>query len=338
MFKIKTFFNRFKILKVDGYKSIFDFKTGYFLSKNKSNYSKYGPETLEVEIAKGNCLHQCKFCYRYNHEETSKNMSIEDFKLLISKMPPTLTQISLGITGIQSNPDTEAIIDYCNSLHIKPNITLTGIDLTPELAKRLVPKLGGIGISIYQDKINLAFNTLYKIKQLGHKQVGFQIIVSKETLDFTYYIIDRFLNENIKPDYLVLITPKPVKGSNFTLLDKDEYRNLIKHCIKNKITIGLDQCSKPRLKHVMSDKMINDIESCECSFFTAFIDVHGNYWHCGFSEISNKKIHESFNVFKIDKFDDIWNSESLINLRKNIEDNKVNDCRLCPLFDSINSY
>ena len=222
MFKSKIYFNRFRVLKADGYKSVFDFKTGYFLSKNKHNYSKYGPETLEIEIAKGNCPHKCKFCYRYNSESVIKNMSLVDFKKIIEKMPPTLTQISLGITGISSNPNTENIIDYCNSLHIKPNITLTGIDLTDLNAPQLVPKLGGIGISVYKDKVDLAFETLKRIKKLGHKQTGFQIIVSKETLKFTYDVINRFLQDDIKPDHVVLITPKPVKGSTFTLLDKNE--------------------------------------------------------------------------------------------------------------------
>lgn len=338
--KIRTYFNRIRVIKTKEYKSVFDFKTGYFLSFNKNNYSPFGPETLEIEIAKGNCPHKCKFCYRYNQNEESKNMSLTEFKTLIDKMPPTLTQISLGVTGIQTNPDIESIIDYCISKRIKPNITITGIDLTDDFAKKIVPKLGGIGISVYENKEELAFRTLEIIKKYGHKQVGFQIIISKETLDFTYRVINRFLasGTKIKPDHLVLITPKSVSGSSFTLLNKDEYRNLLEYCLHNKINIGMDQCSKPRLKKVVSESLINNIDSCECSFFTAFIDVHGNYWHCGFSEISNKEIHDKMNVFQVEKFEDIWESDTLKKLRKNIEDNIKDGCRLCPLFQSINEY
>jgi len=336
----KTYFNRFRVFRTEGYKSVFDFKTGYFLSKNKKNYSPFGPETLEVEITKGNCPHKCKFCYRYNQDKEFKNMSLTEFKTLVNKMPPTITQISLGITGIQTNPDTESIVDFCISKRIKPNITITGIDLTDDFAKRIVPKLGGIGISVYKDKEELAFNTLNRIKKYGHKQVGFQIIVAKETLEFVYKVINRFLasGTKIKPDHLVLITPKPVSGSTFTLLDKDEYRNLLKYCLHNKINVGMDQCSKPRLKKVVSENLVNNIDSCECSFFTAFIDVYGNYWHCGFSEIAHKDIHDKMNVFEVEKFEDIWESNSLKKLRKDIEDNIVNGCRLCPLFPSINKY
>lgn len=338
--KIRTYFNRIRVLKTKDYKSVFDFKTGYFLSFNKKKYSPLGPETLEVEIAKGNCPHRCKFCYRYNQNEESKNMSLTEFKTLIDKIPPTLTQISLGVTGIQTNPDTESIIDYCISKRIKPNITITGIDLTDEFAQRVVPKLGGIGISVYENKVELAFQTLERIKRYGHKQVGFQMIVAKETLEFTYQVINRFLasGTKIKPDHLVLITPKPVKGSEFTLLDKDEYRNLLKYCLHNKINVGLDQCSKPRLIKVISDRLINNIDSCECSFFTAFIDVYGNYWHCGFSEISDKKIHDKMNVFEVKKFEEIWESETLQKLRNDITSKEDDECRLCPLFDSINHY
>lgn len=336
--KIKILFNRFKILKSSVYRSVFDFKTGYFLSKSKYDYAPLGPETMEVEVCKGNCPHKCKFCYRNNDEKESKNMTIEEFKTLVSKFPETVTQISLGITGIQSNPDIIKIIDYCNIKHIKPNITLTGIDLTEDFAKIVAPKLGGIGISVYKSKEKLAYNTFRRLKRNGAKQVGYQIIVAKETLDHTYKVINDMLKDkSIKADHLVLITPKPVEGSKFTLLDKDQYRELLKYCLKNKIDVGLDQCSKPRLKEVVSDKIINNIDSCECSFYTGFVDVNGNYWHCGFSEISENKIHEELNIFKCEDFvKDIWNSKSLMTLRDNIRSKTKDGCRLCPLFDEIN--
>jgi sulfatase maturation enzyme AslB (radical SAM superfamily) len=95
-----------KILKSKDYNFVFDKETGFFMRWGKSYFddpqmSSHGPEILDLEISSGKCMGNCEFCYKENGKDiNSHNMSFDEFKIILDKMPPTLTQIAFGICDI----------------------------------------------------------------------------------------------------------------------------------------------------------------------------------------------------------------------------------------------
>jgi hypothetical protein len=93
-----------KALASKHYNYVFDKKTGFFArwgqtKEEDPDFSPFGPEILDLEIDSGECLGNCKFCYKSNGSGVpSKHMSLEDFKTLLDKMPKTLkTKINIEL-------------------------------------------------------------------------------------------------------------------------------------------------------------------------------------------------------------------------------------------------
>ncbi len=95
----------------NSYKYYFNKVTGMFVRWGKTanddpSYSPLGPELLDIEISSGKCLANCQFCYKCNGSNKSlQNMTFEEFKTILDKIPNILTQIAFGITDIYANPD-----------------------------------------------------------------------------------------------------------------------------------------------------------------------------------------------------------------------------------------
>jgi len=97
--------SKLKILQSENYNYQFDKKNGMFMRwgkciKDDPDFSPFGPEIADIEISticsgvKG--VGVCKFCYKSNTPKGSY-MSLDTFKRLFAKFPPTLTQIAAGI-------------------------------------------------------------------------------------------------------------------------------------------------------------------------------------------------------------------------------------------------
>ena len=96
----------------------FDRKTGFFRRWGNTldddpSYSPVGPEIADIEISTScNGVGKvCDFCYKKNNPNGTY-MTLETFKVLFSKLPPTITQIAFGIGDIDSNPDMWKIFDF----------------------------------------------------------------------------------------------------------------------------------------------------------------------------------------------------------------------------------
>ena len=133
---VKTFIS-------DDYNYKFNMDTGYFERWGKTEdddpqYSPYGPEILDIEIASGGCKGGCSFCYKGN----TPNLPIEymDFdaykKLFKIINVPTLTQIAFGITDIDANPYFWDIVEFTANHDLIPNYTTNGIGITKDIAER----------------------------------------------------------------------------------------------------------------------------------------------------------------------------------------------------------
>jgi len=336
----------------EDYNFVFDKITGDFKRFGKTieddpEYSPIGPEILDIEISVNGCPNKCRFCYKSNTNQPATNMTFDTFKKIIDSFPKTLTQIAFGITGIKTNPDFIKMMEYSREIGIVPNFTLSGIDLDDDMALKVSKLVGALAVSAYQTDKNVCYNTVKKFTDLGITQTNIHLLVSKESIDFVYEVLNDRLNDPRlqKMSSIVFLGVKP-KGrakDTFHSLPSEEYRKLIEFCFKNKISCGFDSCSAPKfesaVKSMNLDKdhkkaLIQCSDSCESSLLSSYINTAGEYWHCSFSE--NEPNMGCINVLNYDNFMDVWYSDPVLKFRKNSIASMKDGCRYCHVFPSIN--
>jgi hypothetical protein len=91
---------KYRICKSSDYNFIFNKQTGFFArwgkNKNDDPICAPSPEILDLEISTGECLGNCKFCYKCNGSgEPTENMSLETFDKIIDKFPHAISEYIL---------------------------------------------------------------------------------------------------------------------------------------------------------------------------------------------------------------------------------------------------
>ena len=343
-------------LKKDSYGK----KAGFFQRWGKTieedpPFSPIGPEILDIEISVNGCPPigdggNCKFCYKGNTSKTPTNMSFETFKRLINLFPKTLTQVAFGITGIQTNPEFLSMMKYCREIGIIPNFTLSGADLTDEIAKEIGSGLSGaLAVSAYAADKNLCYDTVKKFTDLGMNQVNIHIMVSKETLPFVYEVLDDRLYDprlsKLNAVVFLGVKPKGRAKGKFHSISKDEYKELIEYSFDEGISVGFDSCSAYKFECAINEMDLTDLEkksligsseSCESSLISSYLNVKGEYWHCSFTEDEKNQTYVNVLTAK-DFLKDVWYSPTVLKFREQSMSSMINGCRRCIVFPEINA-
>lgn len=343
--KIVNIGNNIKILYSPKYNYYFNRKTGKFIRfgetmKRDAVYSPFGPEIADIEISKNGCPNNCEFCYKDNTNEPATNMSLEIFKTILDKFPPTLTQVALGITGVQTNPDFIPIMEYCRSVDVVPNFTMSGIDLTDELADALSRQAGAVAVSVYSQGKDVAYDAVNALaNRHEHSQVNLHFLLAAETEDFAYEVFDDLLADKrlLKANAIVFLGLKQKgRATGYHVLDRDKYKKLVEYCIAKKIKFGFDSCSAQkfeyavqtmtRMKTTQKENMLLNSEPCESGLFSAYVNVHGVFYPCSFCEgLENVP---KINVLEYDNFMEVWNHPEVEKWRANLLSNN----RSCPVY------
>lgn len=363
-----------KIVKSESYNYFFSKTDGFFIrfGKNKDEdpeYSPFGPEILDIEvsticngIASPNTIKEdyvfedgkkvkkitvikgvespCKFCYKSN-TKNGKNMSLESFKKIIDKMPRTLNQIAFGADSKgTSNPWLFDMMDYALSKGIKPNITLA--DVSDDIAKKLAARCGAVAISRYANK-DICYNSVKKLTDLGMTQINIHQMICVENFEQTKETLNDILKDPrlAKLNAIVFLSLKPKgRGEKFHKLSQEQFSELVKFALDNKINCGFDSCGCN--KFIESVKDHKDFENfktvcepCESfGLFSSYVSVDSEYFPCSFTP-GEGNWKQGINVENCEDFiKDIWNHPKLVEDRKkSINCVDKNGCRKCLLFD-----
>ena len=210
---------------------IFDKVTGFSATWGATkaedpDWCPYGPLIADIEITtqcKGPGGNLCEFCYKANNPN-GINMSFDHFKEIFDRIPNTLQQIAFGVDAqCESNPDTFAMMAYCRSNGVIPNVTVA--DITDETADRLAELCGAVAVSRYADK-NLCYNTVKKLTDRGMDQVNIHCMISEETYDNALDTLIDIQNDPRlgKLNAIVFLSlKKKGRGKGHTSLSMDRY-------------------------------------------------------------------------------------------------------------------
>ena len=302
--------------------------------------SPVGPEIADIEIVTGNCSGGCPWCYKSNPKTPDRVMTALTFDRILRKMPQSLTQVALGITDLDANPDLIEIMDICRFWEIVPNLTTSAMGnlaLLDDVAKRA----GAIAVSIYPHNIEQAYDVIcYLTEFYPELQVNAHLLYHNGNP----YFVETIINDCSEDprlsslNALVLLGLKPKgRGSNMKPLGSEEFADLIDQAMEKGVSIGMDSCSTPKFLSWMEnhpDKsrgMEMFVEPCESSLFSIYINVDGTVFPCSFTE--GCEGYEGVDMLDAESFmRDVWYSEELTEFRGKLMENG----RECPEYPEIN--
>ena len=337
---MKIFENKqYKICRSENYNFLFIKETGFFArcgkkKKDDPQFSPFGPEILDLEISTGKCNGRCKFCYKGNGEdENTHHLSLDEFETIFDKMPKVLTQIAFGICDIDSNPDFFSMMQYARDNGVIPNYTCNGLKITKKIAKKTAKLCGAVAVSlVHKEK---TYNAIKKFTDEGMTQVNCHYMLSEETYDRAFKIIDDITTDPRLKKFNAIVflqyKHKNPKSNYHSVLDVEKYTKLINYCNEKKINYGFDSCSAPifieSLRGSPNRRGIEEsVEPCESGLFSSYINCYGKFVYCSFAEGIEKEI-DVLDCY--DFLEDVWNSDQVIEWRKNLIENKRN----CPIYD-----
>lgn len=263
----------------------------------------------------------CKFCYKSNTPK-GEYIPFEKAKLVIDKLPDSITQIAFGTDAtLQSNPDWERIFRYAREKGIIPNVTVANLD--DETAKKVASICGAAAVSFYDNK-DVCYGTVKKLSDAGLKQVNIHRMISEETFEGTLDLIaDAKKDERLSGlNAIVFLSLKQKgRGRGFHRLSQEKFSLLVNACIENDISFGFDSCSATKfMRHIQGtphEGLKTFVEPCESfGIMSMYINVHGEYFPCSFSE-GCPGWEKGFDILSCNDFvEDIWNSPKLAYYRE----------------------
>jgi len=331
-----------KQFRSESYNYNFDMDTGVFARWGKKwiddpQFSPFGPEIFDIELS-SICHRSCSWCYKSN-TSTGKNMSLETFKILFSKLPRALVQIAFGLgslthNGELVNPDLWKIMEYCRRHEVIPNITINGDNMTPEIAHKLVSLCGAVAVSLYD--YNQCCDTVKMLTDLGLTQCNIHVLLCQENYD---KCIDIMKAQEHDPRLskmgaiVFLMLKQKGRGINSIPIGDWNYQQIINYAMDNNIRVGFDSCGANKFLEAIKDRPDYEqmkilVEPCESTCFSYYIDVNGIGHPCSFAEGCCD--YKGINVLEAKDFiKDVWNHEETLRFRKKCLEN----CRKCILYD-----
>lgn len=305
------------------------------------DWCPYGPLIADIEITtmcKGPGGKLCSFCYKSNTPNNGDNMSFETFKKVFDKLPDTLQQIAFGVDAqCEMNHDTFGIMAYCRVNGVIPNVTVA--DISDTTADRLVELCGAVAVSRYEDK-DICYDSIKKLTDRGLKQVNMHLMISQETFDMAMETIEDIKNDPRLSglNAIVFLSLKQKgRGTKFHKLTDQNFKRIVDTCFLKEISFGFDSCSAVKfLKSVEGRPNYEELymvsEPCESARFSAYINVHGDYYPCSFCEGQGYEWERGISVVDCDDFMDIWKCDSNKIFRMNSLDT-IKSGKSCSEFD-----
>lgn len=283
------------------YNCFFSKKTGLNIRFGKEvdddpSWCPLGPEILDAEISINGCPKvgdaSCKFCYKNNTDKPATNMSLADFKKVIGKFPRNLSQIALGITGVQTNPDFVEMLRWLREdMGIVPNYTLSGADLNDEIFEATLKYCGRVAVSVYETDKNLCYNTIKRFNERSKDFCNMHIILSDSNLPFVEEVLGDIESGKVPGlRNIVFLRCKPVgRASKLPCtLSMETLDKVITRCEKIGIGFGFDSCSCGLVSEYYKSRGQNDLvkymEPCEGFKLSFYVNALGEGCLCSFCE------------------------------------------------------
>jgi len=300
------------------------------------------PELADISIS-NHCSKQCNFCYR-NSKPDGSFISLSNYKFILDNLSDKkwgkVFQVAIGGGEPTEHPDLIEILKITRQRGIIPNYTTNGEIVSMEILDATKKFCGAVAISIN----NFTITKQEIIKKFINKKIKTNIhfILSKKSINNAVKILNGDFDEYLKGvNSVIFLTYKPFgRAIKENMLEKGvSFNNFIKLIDKpkTKLRFGFDACFVPTLMKYTSVNT-DFIDSCECGFFSVYIDENLNVKPCSFTNNDDFTINLKNKTFK-----DIWQNYYEKYRQINTKTNKCSSCNannicrgICPYFYQIN--
>ncbi len=333
-----------KIIAAPDFHFVFNKDTGFRALWGRTQdddpqWSPYGPELADIEISRDGCPgfgspaapKLCRYCYKENTARPAHNMTLEQFKHVLDLLGPQLTQVAFGITGVKTNPDFIAMMEYCREKGVIPNFTLTGADLDDDFTTKIAPLVGACAVSFHGDT-ELCFSTIERLHRAGVKQINIHA-VTVDSLILTDLMFDIYMRRRQSPDFqlnaVVLLSLKPKgRAKHLKCISQEELAYIVRMAQDFDINVGFDSCSAHKAFEMYPPEMHHMIEPCESGLFSIYVDADCVVHPCSFAEGTCTDVPIDLNVIQVTNFlEEVWNAPTIKVWRENL----LEGDRRCPL-------
>lgn len=338
---------KIKILKSENYNFLFNKSDGFFARWGKTQeddgeFELGLPEIADIEIAEI-CegvpgIGPCAFCYKSNTGNKGDNMSFETFKKIFQKLPPTITQIAFGCGTLRRHPEMWDIFQYAKDNGVTPNLTING-DVDDHEFDNIAKLCGACAVSIY-DK-NLSYDAIKKLTDRGMKQVNIHFMISQETYDRAFEIMNDIKSDprlaKLKALVFLSLKTKGRSKNRFHQLTQEQFTNLTNYALENEVPMGFDSCSAQKFMkavkgHKNEETFLQSAEPCESTLYSSYIDVKGDFYPCSFAP-KTEGWETGISVLECNNFlEDVWYNERTRNFSEGVI--KCRNCKQsCSIFE-----
>ena len=278
------------------------------------------PELIDVGIM-GNCAHAslCPVgCYQGGTKNQKDNMSLEDYKDILSQSKGKLFQIALGGHGDPNKHENfEEILRATREANIVPNYTTSGFGLTEYEVEWTKKYCGAVAVSWYRH--NHTLDAIYKFLAAGCK-TNIHFVLSNKTIDeaieiLKFHSVERksyaFKFNNINA--IIFLTHKNVgcgEASNNLKVDDLRLKEFCELISKPNIPfkVGFDSCFIPALVN-FADINFDSVDTCEGARYSCYISSDMTMIPCSFDQsfkhgisLRNSSIQQAWDSEKFDEF------------------------------------
>lgn len=276
------------------------------------------PELLDIGIMghckhgrSGLCLASGVQCYQKGSVHDAANMSLRDFKRILSECQNNTYQIALGGCGDpDQHEEFEEILKTCAKADIVPNFTTSGIGMTRNIARICKKYCGAVAVSWYRHDYTL--NAISMLLEAGVK-TNIHYVLMKDTVKEAMDLLEnnRF-PEGINA--VVFLLHKPVGLGSYDQIIEKNHPDMKKflECIdegKFSFKIGFDSCTVPALIGRRTTNM-HFIDTCEGGRWSAYISSDMKMMPCSFDnqeqrwsvDLRNTTLQEAWHSKEFDAF------------------------------------
>jgi len=300
------------------------------------------PELADISIS-NRCSKGCSFCYR-DSAPNGNLMTLNEYRFVLDQLTSptwgTVFQVAIGGGEPTEHPQLIEILKETRCRGVVPNLTTNGEALSDEHIYAFKELCGAVAVSVASikpSKIKRLISRLIK----ADVRTNIHFLMSRKSLPTAIDLLKGQWDQLFQGlNAVIFLTYKAMGRANY--VDSLSFNNdlrtflsLINHP-STKLRFGFDACFVPLLlRYTNADTRF--IDSCECGFFSVYIDDQLNVKPCSFS-LGDEF---SFNLSDYD-FGTIWQTkfEPYRELVRNLCHTRCDSNGLCrggcPYHESVN--
>lgn len=313
-----------------GYKALFDERNGNSIRldgvDNCNNWKKSGPELLDISIT-NYCERNCSFCYR-NSSKAGKHMSISLYRDIIQEARKSkVFQVALGGGNPNQHPNFVDFLRIARENNIIPSYTTNGDGMTSKILDATKEYCGALAVSWYEPYTK-AISLIEECYSRGIK-VNIHFVLDADNISkardlLTLKIID-------KVNAIIFLNYKPVGQEKRSILKSTKNLSLFLNDLTSfsRCQIGFDSCMISHLTMIKDRLVLESVDYCEASRYSAFISEQGMVYPCSF--MCGQKL-DGVSILSASLLD-IWQNSLIFNHVRRLLFSKSYKCIDCEHYD-----